>query len=972
MSAGTAPRLATIPPHLPFLDTVARRWLEAGEDPADGLILLPTRRAARALAEAFLRVTGGRPMLLPRITALGAIDETPLALAGALDVPPAVESFTRLAALARLVMRLPRDRGGAEAADRAWALADELARLMDEAEQQEVALPEALARAAEGAYAAHWEATLHFLRIVTEAWPAWLAENGLTNPVARQRALLDAQAARWAEAPLAGRVWAAGVSGAIPAVARLLRVIAHLPAGMVVLPWLDPALAGVALEETHPQHGPLTLLAALRARPGDVAVWDGAAHGPPGRAAMLADALLPAPLLHLWRERPAGDAGGLHRLDAADQQEEAAAIAMILRDALETPGAQAALVTPDRGLAGRVSAELLRWGIVADDSAGENLVDTPPAVFLRLLARAWVEQLGPAPLLAWLKHPFAALGLAPAACRELARTLEVAALRGPRPAPGITGLRLAAAAHEAALGLVERVRVCLSPLTDFAAPQRYAPAAMLRALLEAAEAGAATDAVSGAARLWAGEEGQALAALLIAALPALEGLPAQDPAVMPGLLDALLSGAVVRSRRALRGRAERTEHPRVFIWGLLEARLQAVDVAVLGGLTEGSWPPATDPGPWMSRPMRARAGLPGADRRIGEAAHDFVLAACSAPVAVLSAPRRRDGAPAVPSRWLARLDARLGAGAGLPRHSASSWVGLLDQPAEGRASPAPTPLPRPPRALRPRRFSVSDIGRLIADPYAIYAKRILRLRALDPLEQETDALDYGTLVHRGIETFLRAHLPDFPADAARELREAMRAALFKLAPRPSVMAWWSPRLERIADWVAAEEARRRGAGAPLGVLFESEGRLVTGDFEITAKADRIEQRPDGTLSVLDYKTGAPPGRKDLLNGTAPQLPLEAAMAEAGAFAGVSGRVAELIYWRLSGGREPGEVFAPLSKPDEMAALIARTPDLVLALLQQFDDEAYPYAPRPHPGREARGNEYAQLSRVAETDAAGPE
>ncbi len=969
------PHLATIPPHVPFLDTLARRWLDTADgDPSQGLLLLPTRRAARALAESFLHVAGGRPMLLPRIVALGAIDETPLALAGAFDLPPVVEPLTRLAALSRLVMALPAAHGGVAGADRAWALAAELADLMDEAEQAEIPLADALARAADGAYAEHWEATLRFLAIVTEAWPAWLAGNGACNPAARQVAALDAQAAAWRAEPPPGRVWAAGLTGAIPAAARLLRTVAALEHGCVVLPWLDTDLDDETLAETHPQAGLHDLLAALGATPGDVVLWDGPAFAPVRRAEALGEALLPAGLLHRWQAALAPDTTGLFQLAAADQQEEAAAIALVLRDALATPGARAALVTPDRDLAGRVATELLRWGVVADDSAGESLAETPPAVFLRLLVRAWVEELAPVPLLALLKHPLAAAGWSPAGCRDAARALERRALRGPRPAPGFVGLRraLGQGGPPEAAALVEQARECLEPLLGaFARPHAYPPAEMLAGLIRAAEALAGTDAEPGTARLWAAEEGQALSDLLAAALPALTLLPEQPPAVLPGLLDALLAGAVVRSRRALRGRAEAQEHPRVFIWGLLEARLQAVDVMVLGGLVEGVWPPATDPGPWLSRPMRARAGLPGADRRIGETAHDFVMAACAAPVAVLSAARRRDGAPAVPARWLARLDARLGAG--LPRHPATHWARLLDQPAGGRAAPVAAPHPSPPVALRPRKLSVTDIETLIADPYAIYAKRILRLRKLDPLEQETDALDYGTLVHRGIELFLRDHAADWPRDPARALGIAMLAALEERAARPAVAAWWAPRLLRIAGWVAAEDGRRRSRSMPQRIVAEHRGEWslpgVGAGFTITAEADRIEVLADGTLAILDYKTGAPPSRMQLHEGTAPQLPLEAAMAEAGAFPTIAGTVSELAYWHLTGGHEPGCVKAPLQTAQELADMITDAPGHVAALLRVFDDPAHPYPHCPHPARAPRQHDYAQLARAGERAAA---
>ena len=187
--------LFTVPPHLPFLESVARGWLARGDDPltvSHGLILLPTRRSARALADAFLRVRDGKPLLLPRITAIGALDETPLTLAGALDLPPAVEPMQRLAALSTLILAMHGAGGAPRTADRAWLLARELAALMDEAERAGIDLARQLPDAADPEYAAHWAQTLHFLHIVTEAWPAWLAENGVMNPAARQVALLRA------------------------------------------------------------------------------------------------------------------------------------------------------------------------------------------------------------------------------------------------------------------------------------------------------------------------------------------------------------------------------------------------------------------------------------------------------------------------------------------------------------------------------------------------------------------------------------------------------------------------------------------------------------------------------------------------------------------------------------------------------------------------------------------------------------
>ena len=637
-------------------------------------------------------------------------------------------------------------------------------------------------------------------------------------------------------------------------------------------------------------------------------------------------------------------------------------------------------MTPDRALAGRVAAELLRWGVVADDSAGEPLAATPPALFLRLLADAVAHDLAPVRLLALLKHPLAAAGLPPAMCRSAARALEVFGLRGPRPPPGFIGLRRALEGADVEVAdLLARLEACLAPLLRVMSGRAVAPADALAALIVAGEALAATDAATGPARLWAMEEGEALAVALGDAVAAFALLPDQPPSVLPGLLDAVLEGVAVRSRRALRGREAVAEHPRVFIWGLLEARLQAVDVVVLGGLVEGVWPPATDPGPWMSRPMRAKAGLPSPEERVGQAAHDFVMAACSADIAVLSCPRRRDGAPAVPARWLARLDAFLrGQQRVLDAHPAAEWARRLDLP-DGPPRPVPPPTPRPDPKLRPRGLRVTEVQTWLEDPYAIYAKYVLGLKALDPLEQETDAAEYGSLVHAGMQHFLTENGAAWPADADARLHAAMDRALQEAGLRPALAEWWAPRLHRIADWVAATEVRRRSeVGPPVRIETEVSGRwtLAPGgrDFVLRGRADRIEVRRDGMLAILDYKTGIVPSQKQVEAGQAPQLPLEAAMAAAGAF-GVQaqGAAAELIYWRLTGGFEAGEARSLFNgDPAAVASAAATAAASLLALIVAFDDPARAYLSQPHPGRTPRFSDYAQLARVAEWSAGAEE
>jgi ATP-dependent helicase/nuclease subunit B len=544
--------------------------------------------------------------------------------------------------------------------------------------------------------------------------------------------------------------------------------------------------------------------------------------------------------------------------------------------------------------------------------------------------------------------------------------------------PGLAGLwRAIETSEEDLKAFLSRVETCLEPALRVEASVRIAPAEALQALIAAAENLAATDVEPGTVRLWSEEEGDSLATILTAALAALPNLPDQAGDVMPGLLDALLLGEVVRSRRALRGRGG-TEHPRVFIWGPLEARLQSVDVMVLGGLVETVWPPAPEPGPWLSRPMRVTVGLPSPEAEIGLAAHDFLAAAVAAPDVVLSCPERRDGAPAVPARWLTRLETLLsGAKLELPSHPAVDWARSLDHPLSG-PKPVSPPRPCPPVTARPSRLSVTEIETWLCDPYAIYAKHILRLPALKPLDQETDAADYGMLVHRGLHLFLNEHGIAWPEDAPEQLRRAMRRALAESFSRPALAAWWEPRLDRIAAWVAATERSRREDAQLAAIATEKAGwcdiQRPGRRFRLTARADRIELRTDGRIAILDYKTGLVPSQKSVASGLAPQLPLEAAMAAAGGFGpDLAAATAELTYWQLTGGFEPGKATSLFKgSDDDLAATISRAIRGLEKLIDQYDEPDRCYLAQPNPAWTPRFSDHAQLARVAEWQVAAEE
>ena len=1004
--------LVSIDPHFSFLDTVARIWCErAGDSPealGRGTILLPGRRAARALSEAFLRQRNGQPMLLPDIRAIGAPDEAELALRGAetLLLPPSVPPLRRLAVLTCLVLRAEKAFGTRPTLDQAWPLAGALADLMDEAERSGIDLAGVLPKVVDRQFAEHWHITLDFLKIVTQVWPEWLAEQGVMNPAARQSALLRAQGEHLASVDAGAPLWAVGFTDALPATVSVLRGVMAHPQGSIILPGLDFSVEKESfkcLPEGHPQAGLARLLKDLGATRDDVEQWDtGVQVGVPDtRAAFLGRVLCPAGDLASWvenREHVVTD--GVFRMTASDQQEEAAAIALILRDAIEVPERRAALVTPDRALAARVAVELARWGITADDSAGLPLLIAPAAILLRLLAQAVDGGLDPVTLLSLLKHPLVSCGFPPGVCRATARLLERKFLRGPAPEAGIIALRrhVLAQIQDQTEGLdevsdparqadlpdqpcqimdfLDRLQECLAPLDACRSADRPLPD-LLQALLESAELLASTHEENGASRLWRGEDGEALAGTLSELIASTDVLPEQPVTVLDGLLVAVLAEQRVTLTRAAPGSPARALHPRVFIWGLTEARLQGVECVVLGGLVEGVWPPATDPGPWLSRPMREAAGLPSPERAIGQAAHDFVSTVCMAPEVILSCPGRREGAPAVPARWLVRMDAFLdGRGQKLRQHPAPEWLKRIDRPAFG-VMPVHAPEPRPPVAQRPRRLSVTEIETWIRDPYAIYARHVLKLRALPELAEAADASDYGMIVHDALETWFREHGTSWPANAAESLRSVFLHTLDKHGLRPALKAWWRPRLLRIADFVAeAESAYREERGIPQTILTEMQGRatftdLPGGDFHLTGRADRIDCGSDGQLTVFDYKTGQVPSQKAVLAGWNPQLPLEAAMARRGAFRkilhedGTDLEISALVYWYLNGGSTPGQVKQIVSKNETVTDVAETQWQSLRERIEAYDQEEQPYLSHPHPGQEPRFSDYALLARVAE-------
>ena len=1021
-----APRVFTIPASAPFLPTLLEALtggalgFSLARDPlalASTTLYLPTRRACRLARDRFLDILDNDAAILPRIVAIGDIDEDEIAFAeaatgaiaeDALTLPEALDGLERRLLLTRLIINWANSpalhgQSGtplvAQTPAAACALADDLARLIDDMTTRGVPWKR-LDELVPDNFDRYWQQTLKFLEIARDAWPAMLREHNRVEAAERRDALIKAEAARLAR-KTDGLVIAAGSTGSIPATAELIATIAHLPHGAVVLPGLDTDLdeetwrliAGdkkknIAAAPGHPQFAMQALLTRIGIARNTVRSLAKAN----GRETLLSEAMRPAMQTDVWRERAndlvfAAQADAavstMTVIEAANAEEEALAIAIALRKAVHD-GRTAALVTPDRALGRRVAAALMRWNIAVEDTGGDPLAETPAGIFARLAAQAAVAGLEPVTLLALLKHPLLRLGAGDQ--RYATDILERAVLRGPRPSRGTSGLaralkslrtvkdtlhpsdprkRLSDGQIGEAEGLVTKLAAALEPL------ERLGRDALT--LSELAERHrdvlAALSQHGGEQTAFIGPDGAKLADALdeLATSPSAKSLAVAASDYVE-LFTAVLNGRVVR--RPLRPGL------RVRILGLLEARLTESDRVVLGGLVEGTWPPQSHTDAWLSRPMRLDLGLDLPERRIGLTAHDFAQLLGTREV-ILTLSAKIAGAPTVPSRFVQRLAAVAGGRwqDAIKRGEAYlAWARALDHP--DVVKPEPRPEPKPPLAVRPKGLSVTEIEHWLRDPYTIYAKHILHLRPLDPVDAEPGAAERGTFIHAAIAEFAKTFSAKPVAELVDDLLALGRARFAEIEDYPEARAFWWPRFERIARWFANWEIERRSAITKIDAEITGtyDIPLEKGSFRLRGIADRIERGSDGRYTIFDYKTGSARSEPQVRTGLAPQLTLEAAILRQGGFPGIPAQssVAEIAYVLVKGGEPPGEYKSDRVQGWHADFHADRALHEAPELAGRFDDESTPYRSLVHPMWATQYGDYDHLARVLEWTSAGEE
>lgn len=930
-------------------------------------VFVNTQRMARRLKE-LLAADGA--VLLPKIRVITDIARHPDL---PITLPEPVSKLRRELTLAQLVGRLLDADGSIAPQSAKFDLAKSLAGVLDEMQGEGVAVPE-LAKIKVEDQSGHWQRSLDFLNILAAHWTV----DHPTDPQDRQRAAAIAFAAKWAVEPPSHPVIVIGSTGSRGETALFMRAVAALPQGAVVLPGLDRALSqknwDALTADGVPVDNPQSALAGFCKGAGvalsKIADWGTDLPANEARNALVSLALRPAPFTDQWLDegpRLAGDLDaaidGVSLIEADTPQEEALALALRLREAAEQDQS-AVLITPDRTLTRRVTATLQRWGIEPDDSAGRPLHLTPPGVFLRMIAAAMGRRITPLDLIALLKHPLTDSGLKEdGSSRRFAREYEKSRLRGGAPFVDFQAIKDWADKRDddpARRVWADWVERCFAPLESVAKGDLDA---FLDAHLAVAEALADGPSRTAPHEVWKKETGEKAHAVFTSLRHEAEAAGALSVPDYQALFRTVIGAETVREALGT--------HPKIAIWGTLEARVESADVVILGGLNDTVWPGVESPDPWLNRAMRKQIGLPPPERLIGLSAHDFQQG-CGAAELVLSRSLRDGDAPTVASRWIVRilnlmngLEDTGKAAVKTIKARGQHWIDLarlVDRPL-AQVPAAVRPAPMPPVDARIDRLSVTQVERLIRDPYAIYAAKILQLRRLDPLGREPDAMIRGIALHKVVERFVKTWPDALPDDARDELLQVAEEVLAEEVPWPAVQRIWLARLARIAGWFVDGEAARRRRGTVLQQEVEGTRQIEHLGFTLSAHADRIDQDAAGGLIIYDYKSGSPPS-VDEIKYFKKQLQLEAAIAAAGGFTDVpAGPPVALEYIGLSGKSmgSVGEVRDEPTSAQDAQAVWAELTELMTA----YADPAKGFPARPRMQKMGFAYEFDHLARKGE-------
>jgi ATP-dependent helicase/nuclease subunit B len=924
------PNLLTVPAgesiaHLSAVHILARH---TPETLAQAVVFVPNRRSVAVMRDAFAHELDGKATLLPRFIPLADIGDALLGLIGSAAfeileaIPVAMPLAQQRYILTQQVAIFERKHRPHVSLDYAMTMADALMELQENIARAGVSITRAqLLDLMPKNYAEHWRDAIEFLAILTDVWPSIEQEMGVITATAHELRVMEALATYWAKQPPAYAVYAVGSTASQSVTAQLLKTIAHMPQGAVILPGIDPTMdAGEweAIAAGHPLFHLKQFLDGFAIPPANVTPLVNAPRS------IWLEASVPPAFVPKWPVRILPDHRSLRLIPCAQPEEEVRVISLLLREALENPAQHVALITPDERLMAQVASHMKRYDITVDRLNAGTLASTQIGSLWAVLLAALMEPERQLPLRSLLHHPLMAIDPA------LRQGLE----------KGWHGLNRSHAGH------LPRHDANLNAHPNYAALAAFVKQ-IYKLSSQTMSASGWVNACRSLLEAWVEESGQAHDAVEaeLAAIAYADGfgaMPIQDFA-------ALLTDRLATPWRD----AGLNTHPRIHLLTPVEARLQRFDCVIFANMVDDLWPGMHQPNPWMNLAASESLGLPDVAERVSLMAHDVLMLGSYGEV-FLTYPRRAGGSPTTRSRFIERLLTLLAshriAEADITAAHYASWAQMLY--ASDVYAPEAPATPRPTGAQRPRRLPVTDIEKLVKDPFHIYAKHVLGLRKLDEIDASPEASDFGSLTHKAAEELSRHWDAEKRPATQSELAQMAQHALRELSERPSIDIFWRARLKNGLHYVNHLEAEHRDALTHVACEEKIEQSFpLTGNEAITlyGRIDRVETRNTG-ITIIDHKTGQPPSQKEILDGRAPQL-LAYSML-------LGDRVEAVQYWALPRLGTQGDITQAEITPEILAQFEAKLRSALLTML----DEATPFLARPNGGDDRFGGDYDGISR----------
>lgn len=906
--------ISYIPVGVPFLEALAEYILQE----TDSLrltqyqILLPTQRSCDALKNALLKHLG-RATLLPRIQSLGNLNAEDIVLhGGSIDLLKGKISDRRRHLLLTHLISTYRKLTTEQAA----LLATTLLQLLDTFARAGIDLGQVdFDQLVSTDHALHWQITGDFLKVIQQEWPKILATEDTLERYFVENLLLDEQARLWSETPPPHPVIIAGSRGSRPATARLIKQVAALSQGHIILQGLVPWDCFEDLSPTHPQADLQKLLSFLEIVPQSVCPLKPINHKP---SRILEEAFQMAP-------QSLERVDNISLAECASPQQEAEVIALALRQVLETPGKTGMLITHDEKLARRVRMALQRWNIQIIGCS--ILLSQTPLGLLCGLTAQWIHpEFNLGVFLATLKHSLV--------CDLPIDSLEMEVIR-----KGAWSWELIVQKSKSTTlePFVQELQLLIKDCQNMAKASHVSFEKVMRQHQHLVEyllkAGLWPEGVEYARDMQTFWEGLQKAS---------HGLTISTGADYAKLLVTYLDQVNCKSLYT---------HDRIRMVDLVDARLLHADVVILGGLNEGCWPQNLPADPWFNRTTRKKVGLPPPEESIGLSAHDFVQAGAASEI-LLTRSVRVEGTPTVPSSFLVKVQTWLHQqGQKLPvAKELLDWSTLFLE----TITPISAPAPKPSAEMRPRTLSISDMATWVQNPYGVYARHILGLRPLPSPFEHNNALIFGTIVHLALQKILllvQAKALDI-SDATEKIWYQFESQF-----QPHERVFWHWRLQQMVGWFMNLP---ENAGIQTSYL-EAQGHIKIGDFTIVGKIDRVDVW-DSQAYVIDYKTGVLPSTGFVKYGLSPQLLLEAWMVQDGVMQAVTQTpVASASLWRLPTGWQNDTRIT--LEGETLDVCLTQLKEKVDRLITIFKDVNTPYL--CHPRGKMYPSPYDHLARVQE-------